>query len=155
MADADVIDGGRVGESFRAGAEGVRPLFAKFVALHAANGDHSLDIGEGKLVSFQVAFVGGEKSHEASAGGMAGDKNSVGSTAVLGDVTNGPSKCAGHILDVSGMPDRGRKAITGCHEADPLLGEGFAERPHVLTVSRPQGAAVNPKENGEVLPAFR
>src|SRR5262245_51395262 len=154
MADADVIDGGRVGESFRAGAEGVRPLFAKFVALHAANGDHSFDIGEGKLVSFQVAFVRGEKSREASAVGMAGDKYSIGSAAVLGDVTNSPSKCAGHILDVCRMLDRGRKAIAGCHEADSLLGEGFTERLRVPTVPLPQSTAVNPKENGEILPAF-
>src|SRR5262249_37195639 len=102
-----VIEGRRVGESLPGRAERVRPQFAKLVALHAANGDHSFDTGEGKLVSFQVAFVGGEKSREAGAGGMAGGKNSIGPAPVPGDVTNGPGKGAGHILDVGGVLYRG------------------------------------------------
>src|SRR5262249_46372641 len=107
MADADVIEGRRVGESLRACAEGVRPFFVKLVALRAADGDHSFDAGKGKVVSLEIAFVGGKKSREATTGGMAGNKNGIGSAAVLGDVTNGPSKGAGHILDVCGMLYRG------------------------------------------------
>src|SRR5262245_5554109 len=85
---------------------------------------------------------------------MAADKNSIGSAAVVGDVTNGPSKSAGHILDVSRMLYRRRKAIADCNEPDPLLGEGFAERLCVLTISHPQATPVHPKEDGEIFSAF-
>src|SRR5262249_18798701 len=111
MAHANVIEGRGVGESLGCRAETVRPLFVKLVTLNAAEGDHSFDIGEGKFVGFQVGFIGGQKSGETSAGGMSADKNSIGSTAVVGDVTHGPSKSAGQILDVSRMLYRRRKAI--------------------------------------------
>src|SRR5262249_30771119 len=151
----DVIEGRGVGESLRLRAEGVGHLLVKPEALRAADGDYSFDVREGELVSFEVAFVGGEKGREGAARGMAADENGIGPAAVLGDVSDGPSKGAGHVLDVCGMLYRGRKAVAGRHEADTLLGEGLAERLGVLTVPLPQGAAVDPEEDGVILPAFR
>src|SRR5262249_1606309 len=82
------------------------------------------------------------------------DKNRIGSAGVVGDVTNGQSKSAGHILDVSRMLYRRRKAMADCNEPDPLLGEGFAECLCVLAIPRPQATPVHPKEDWEIFSAF-
>src|SRR5207302_967645 len=97
--------------------------------------------------SFEIAFVGGQQRDQMAAGGMAADKDLIGSAAVFSDIGMRPGEGAGDIFHVFRMHDPRRQSIIGHDYAQtlsrPTRSEMAIEAQVKQTANSPQQAQLS------------